>query len=224
MGGELREAGAARDRIGRRRLVHGEDVPHETPAHEVGQVGELAEEARGFHPAVGVHARQPDPAHAELHPSGPGLERRRRVVEGGGAGAQHADALARQSREIDGFRGVAPAGAGQIVFDEIGDMPGATAGDAGREHDLAGEQHLAAVGGGRQQVAVRLDRHHAGVVAHRQVEHMAIPVEIVLPALAGDFAPSPARRLRRSGPRTRRGGSGCRCRDRGRRRAWACAA
>ena len=113
------------------------------------------------------------------------LERHGGIVHGRGAGAQHGDGPPAQPLEVDDLAGVGAA-VGRQGAHEVGHPPFAGAVLAGGQHQLARRQHLA--GRQRDQQAAsaivelgRRDRRGGDAIAHRQLQHAAVPLQIVVP-------------------------------------------
>ena len=77
-----------------------QNVAHESPALQVGQFSEVTEHAREVHPDEWIDPGDIRAAEAKVDPCGAGFECGGRIVEGGSADAEHANALSRKSAEV----------------------------------------------------------------------------------------------------------------------------
>ena len=161
-----------------------QDVAHESPALQVGQFAEVAEHAGEIHPHQRIDPGHIRAAEAKVDPCGTGFECRGRVVEGGSADAEHADALSRKPVEIYviGRMGIELR---REVGDEVrGSPPASVAFKAGCEHDLSRMDAFDPVCPtqmGEQKIAGRLDGRQLDLILDRKLENIAVPIEIFPP-------------------------------------------
>ena len=137
-----------------------------------------------------VDARYFRAANQHLDAGGTALERGRSAVHGGGAGADHANALAREQRVIHFVRGMGP----EFSRDSVRDCRNVGATDT---IAATGDHHTPRVGRvlagrgtnsqGHEPVVARFDAKHLVVVAHVRREHMAVPAQVIHPLDPGDL-------------------------------------
>ena len=77
-----------------------QNVAHESPALQVGQFSKVAEHTREIHPDEWIDPGNIRATEAKVDPSGAGFKCGSGIVEGGGSGAEYANALSRKSTEI----------------------------------------------------------------------------------------------------------------------------
>src|SRR5262245_24419123 len=170
--------------LGRRHRTLLQNVAHEPPSLQVSQFRKVTEHAREIHPHEWIDARNMRTAKAKVDASGTGFERGGCVVEGGSANAEHANALARNSAEIDviGRMGITLRGK---VGDKVPRSPPASAAvKAGCEDDLSRMDAFGPSGPtqmGEQKVAGRLDRCDFDLVFDWKLEKIPVPIEICSP-------------------------------------------
>ena len=127
-------------------------------------------------------------AEAKVDPCGAGFKRRSRIVEGRSADAEYANPLSRESTEI-----YVVGRMGITLRWEIGDEgrrspPASAAIETGCEDDLSRMDAFDPVFPAEmseEEIAGRLDRCYFDLVFDRQIENVAVPIEIVSPYLLG---------------------------------------
>ncbi len=171
----------------RRRDLGGVDVVADLPLPFVGQ-RQVAVGQAGIAGALAlVDAGDVLAADQQVHAGRARLQRGGRAVHGGRARADHAHALAGERGVVHDVGGVHPAIARQFPG-EVGHIGAAQAVAPGRQHHAA-RQHRAAAGGRldlqlHQPVGARQHGADAVFVPHIQVQHAAIPAQVVHPLQA----------------------------------------
>ncbi len=173
----------------RKAFAHLEDLAHEAPAPGIVEIAEMAQEAAKGQPAIGLDHLDLSAAAEQMHFGGARLQRGRRIVEGGGAGADHRDALAAQAFEVDVVGNSCDRTCRQIA-QGLGNHPVAHALLPRRQHDLARIERLDAIGAsharGEQTVGRRRNLQKLAAVAHGQTDRASQPEQIVRPMLSQD--------------------------------------
>ncbi|MNX40319.1 hypothetical protein D3C86_707010 [compost metagenome] len=186
----VRKARHAQGAAARGRHLGGVDVVADLPLPFIGQ-GQVAVGQAGVARAFAfVHARDVVAADQQVDAGGAGFQRRAGAVHGGRARAHDADALAGQRGVVHHVGRMRPAVTRKFLG-KVRHVGAAQAIAAGGQHHAAG-QHGAAASGGfdvqlHQAVGARLHGQHAVFVAHVQIQHAAIPAQVVHPLQAGNL-------------------------------------
>jgi hypothetical protein len=188
----------------RRRGLRGEGIVHEAPAPFVRHARKAGGEAVAADAHELVDRGHAGTADQVAHLGGAGLQRLGGVVHGRGADTHHRHPLALQRGKIDLVRGVRPEGAVHPI-DKSGDLRRAGAVAARGHHQLARQDRTFAAARQvqAQQIALGFDLDQRGAVFHRDVQHAAVPAQIVHSTSAAGSCPAPASVPARSARGTR---------------------
>ena len=198
MHGEIRKGENPAVGILREAFPQAEDVGHEAPAPFIRHLVQVPEEAGEGQPAIGLDDHGLRPPAEQVHLRRPGFQRRRRIVEGRGPGAEHRHHLPAQRGEVDLLRRMGAERQGQGL-DKFRHPPAPGALLAGGQHHLP-RQHPSLAGLDRQagQAVIRPARGDGAgrnAVADRYAGDPAEPQQVVVPV----FLRNPAHRLEMGG-------------------------
>ena len=174
----------------RRRYLLRVDVVADAPLVRVRQAGVAVHEARAAGPLTLVDTRQVGPAHEQVDAGRAVLQGLGRAVHGRGASAHHAHPQATQGLVVQFVGRVGPSAARQLVRPRR-HRAGTQSGPARGQHQAPGKgpQWLTPVLKLQfhQTVCTRVHVRHPVFVMDLQVQHPAVPAQVVHPLQAVDL-------------------------------------